>query len=65
MKLCKDCKYFKPMEFRSKGWFDLTPPQSSQCLHPECVDPVDGSEYTVPLSRRNICGIEGKYWEQK
>ena len=65
MKLCKDCKFFKPMDFGNGSFFNLTPPKPSECLSEFCVDLVDGSKNTVPYARREICGVDGKYWEVK
>jgi len=64
MKLCKDCKFFKPMDFGDGSFFNISPPKPSECLSEFCVDLVDGSKNTVPYARREICGVDGKYWEK-
>ena len=53
------------MDFGDGSFFNIRPPKPSECLSEFCVDLVDGSKNTVPYARREICGVDGKYWEAK
>jgi hypothetical protein len=70
MKLCKDCKHCEPNVIKFL-WFKSLSFKYAKCKRPDALSLVDGTSITeCYLDRRysalpEVCGVYGKYWEQK
>ena len=62
MKLCKDCKFYRPESAAAANAL------RAKCGHDEFVSPVDGSANILCSVLRDdddCCGREGEYWQPK
>ena len=63
MKLCKDCKHFRPFVYHVL-FFKMTRNQYAKCAAKP--DPIDGEPKAfcdIERMKYNDCGPEGKKWE--